>query len=53
MNAAPEQVLFIVDRAENTAAAADLGMSTITFTSADALPNQLARHRGTPRETPT
>jgi putative hydrolase of the HAD superfamily len=42
MDAAPEHVLFIDDRAENTAAAADLGMSTITFTSADALHHQLA-----------
>jgi putative hydrolase of the HAD superfamily len=42
MDATPEHVLFIDDRAENTAAAADLGMSTITFTSADALHHQLA-----------
>jgi len=43
MDAAPEQVLFIDDRAENTAAAADLGVSSITLTSADALHHQLAR----------
>jgi HAD superfamily hydrolase (TIGR01509 family) len=30
----PGEVLFIDDRAENTAAARDLGMRTITFTSA-------------------
>jgi putative hydrolase of the HAD superfamily len=41
MGAAPERVLFIDDRAENTAAAADLGMATITFTSAAALHHQL------------
>ena len=41
MAAAPEGVLFIDDRAENTAAAADLGMATITFTSARALREQL------------
>jgi putative hydrolase of the HAD superfamily len=43
MDAAPEQVLFIDDRAENTAAAADLGISTVTFTSASALRHQLTR----------
>ena len=43
MDAAPEQVLFIDDRAENTAAAAELGISTITFTSASALHHQLTR----------
>jgi putative hydrolase of the HAD superfamily len=42
MDAAPEHVLFIDDRAENTATAADLGMSTITFTSVGALHRQLA-----------
>jgi putative hydrolase of the HAD superfamily len=42
MDAAPEQVLFIDDRAENTAAAADLGMSTITFTAISALQRQVA-----------
>jgi putative hydrolase of the HAD superfamily len=42
MDAAPERVLFIDDRSENTAAAGDLGMATITFTSADALRHQLA-----------
>jgi putative hydrolase of the HAD superfamily len=41
MDAEPEHVLFIDDRAENTAAAADLGISTITFTTASALRNQL------------
>jgi putative hydrolase of the HAD superfamily len=43
IGAAPEQVLFIDDRAENTAAAADLGIFTITFTSAGALHHQLTR----------
>jgi len=43
MDAAPEQVLFIDDRAENTAAAAELGISTITFTSASALHHRLTR----------
>jgi putative hydrolase of the HAD superfamily len=43
IGAAPEQVLFIDDRAENTAAAADLGIATITFTSAAALHHQLTR----------
>jgi putative hydrolase of the HAD superfamily len=43
MDAVPERVLFIDDRAENTAAAADLGVSTITFTSANALLHQFAR----------
>jgi putative hydrolase of the HAD superfamily len=42
MDTVPERVLFIDDRAENTAAAADLGMLTITFTSAYALRHQLA-----------
>jgi putative hydrolase of the HAD superfamily len=42
MDAEPEHVLFIDDRAENTAAAADLGIPTITFTTACALQNQLA-----------
>jgi putative hydrolase of the HAD superfamily len=41
MDATPEQVLFIDDRAENTAAAADLGISTVTFTSASVLRDQL------------
>ena len=41
MDAEPEHVLFIDDRAENTTAAADLGISTITFTTASALRNQL------------
>jgi FMN phosphatase YigB (HAD superfamily) len=41
MGAAPQRVLFIDDRAENTAAAADLGMAAITFTSAAALHHQL------------
>jgi HAD superfamily hydrolase (TIGR01509 family) len=43
MGAVPERVLFIDDRAENTSAAADLGMATITFTSANALRHQLPR----------
>jgi putative hydrolase of the HAD superfamily len=33
----PEEVLFIDDRSENTRTARDLGMRTITFTSASAL----------------
>jgi FMN phosphatase YigB (HAD superfamily) len=37
LGAQPEQVLFIDDRAENTRTARDLGMHTITFTSASAL----------------
>jgi putative hydrolase of the HAD superfamily len=43
MGTTPEQVLFIDDRAENTAAAADLGIATITFTSSAALHHQLTR----------
>jgi putative hydrolase of the HAD superfamily len=46
MGAPPERVLFIDDRAENTAAAADLGIATITFTTASALHHQLARAIG-------
>jgi len=42
MGAAPERVLFVDDSAENTTAAADLGIATITFTSARALRRQLA-----------
>jgi putative hydrolase of the HAD superfamily len=53
MDATPEQVLFIDDRAENTAAAADLGMSTITFASADALLHQIARATEARRATRT
>jgi FMN phosphatase YigB (HAD superfamily) len=34
-------VLFIDDRAENTAAARNLGMRTITFTSANTLDREL------------
>ncbi len=52
MDAAPEQVLFIDDRPENTAAAADLGISTVTFTSASALRHQLARALSEPDPTP-
>jgi putative hydrolase of the HAD superfamily len=37
LGAQPDQVLFIDDRAENTRTARDLGMHTITFTSASAL----------------
>ena len=37
----PEQVLFIDDRAENTRAARDLGMRSITFTSASDLDREL------------
>ena len=37
----PGEVLFIDDRAENTSAARDLGMRTITFTSATALDREL------------
>jgi putative hydrolase of the HAD superfamily len=39
----PDEVLFIDDRAENTAAARDLGMRTITFTSATALARRFSR----------
>lgn len=52
MDAAPEQVLFIDDRPENTAAAADLGISTVTFTSASALRHQLTRALSEPDRTP-
>ncbi|MGH3187110.1 MAG: HAD family hydrolase [Streptosporangiaceae bacterium] len=37
LGARPDEVLFIDDRAENTRAARDLGMHTVTFTSASAL----------------
>jgi putative hydrolase of the HAD superfamily len=46
MGATPEQVLFIDDRAENTTAAADLGMATITFSTASTLRHQLVRAIG-------
>jgi putative hydrolase of the HAD superfamily len=52
MDAAPEHVLFIDDRAENTAAAAGLGMSTVTFTSASALRHLLTRASTSPDRTP-
>lgn len=39
----PGEVLFIDDRAENTHAARELGMRTITFTSARALDRELQR----------
>jgi putative hydrolase of the HAD superfamily len=39
--AKPDEVLFIDDRAENIAAARNLGMHTITFTSASALDREL------------
>jgi putative hydrolase of the HAD superfamily len=41
LGAKPDEVLFIDDRAENTAAARNLGMRTITFTSASALDREL------------
>jgi putative hydrolase of the HAD superfamily len=41
LGAKPGEVLFIDDRAENTAAARNLGMRTITFTSASALDGEL------------
>ena len=41
LGAQPDEVLFIDDRAENTRAAGDLGMHTITFTSASALHRSL------------
>jgi putative hydrolase of the HAD superfamily len=41
LGAQPTEVLFIDDRAANTRAARDLGMHTITFTSADALDREL------------
>ena len=43
LGAQPDEVLFIDDRAENTAAARSLGMHTITFTSASALDRELWR----------
>jgi putative hydrolase of the HAD superfamily len=41
LGAEPGEVLFIDDRAENTAAARNLGMRTITFTSDSALDREL------------
>ena len=41
LGARPDEVLFIDDRAENTRAARDLGMRTITFTSAADLDREL------------
>jgi putative hydrolase of the HAD superfamily len=41
LGAQPGEVLFIDDRAENTRTARDLGMHTITFTSARALDREL------------
>jgi putative hydrolase of the HAD superfamily len=41
LGAKPDEVLFIDDRAENTAAARNPGMHTITFTSASALDSEL------------
>jgi putative hydrolase of the HAD superfamily len=41
LGAQPGEVLFIDDRAENTIAARDLGMHTITFASASALEREL------------
>ena len=41
LGAQPGEVLFIDDRAENTRAARDLGMRTITFTSASDLDREL------------
>ena len=41
LGAQPDEVLFIDDRAENTAAARNLGMHTITFTSASTLDQEL------------
>jgi FMN phosphatase YigB (HAD superfamily) len=52
MDAVPERVLFIDDRAENTAAAADLGIYTVAFTSASALRHQLTRASSEPDRTP-
>jgi putative hydrolase of the HAD superfamily len=43
LGAQPGEVLFIDDRAENTHAARDLGMPTITFASAPALDRELRR----------
>ena len=37
LGAQPDEVLFIDDRAENTRAARDLGLRTITFTTASDL----------------
>jgi len=41
LGAKPDEVLFVDDRAANTAAARNLGMRTITFTSASALDREL------------
>jgi putative hydrolase of the HAD superfamily len=41
LEADPRDVLFIDDKAANTLAAAELGMPTITFTSADTLGREL------------
>ena len=41
LDADPRDVLFVDDRAANTLAAAELGMPTITFTSASALGREL------------
>jgi putative hydrolase of the HAD superfamily len=41
LGARPDEVLFIDDRAENTRAARDLGMRTVTFTSAGDLDREL------------
>ena len=41
LGAQPDRVLFIDDRPENTRTARDLGIHTITFTSADALDQEL------------
>jgi FMN phosphatase YigB (HAD superfamily) len=40
----PEDCIFIDDRAENTAAAAALGMRTVTFTGRDAFLADLDRY---------
>ena len=47
LGAQPGEVLFIDDRAENTRAARDLGMRTITFTSAGDLDRELRAIAGT------
>jgi putative hydrolase of the HAD superfamily len=46
LGAQPGEVLFIDDRPENTRAAGDLGMRTITFTSASALDRTLLAATG-------
>ncbi|MGH3400329.1 MAG: HAD-IA family hydrolase, partial [Streptosporangiaceae bacterium] len=52
LGAQPGDVLFIDDRPENTRTAGDLGMHTITFTSASALDRTLIADTGPDRRAP-